>query len=326
MNNFFKTAAIVLSMILFCTSCDKQNEEEEEEDDTFSPLIEGLTIDSYPHVDGSTSTAPLNMILACKLLGVDYNWTQGLNNSQYVKPDLNSTNSDKINALVKSSQTHQSFVNLINKDADLILSARKMSDDEKALADTAGVTLIETPIALDAFVFIVHPSNTVKSLTHQQAQDIYTRKITNWKEVGGRNAEIHPYVRNANSGSQELMEALVMKGIDIADLPTSYYELMAFTMTGAFDVVNSDEYAICYTVYYYKEHIITHTPLIGISINGVIPDKMNIANKSYPYVAEVYAVIREDLDTSSMAHQVYEWIQTEVGKQTISESGYVLYR
>ncbi len=309
---------LVWSILWVCTSCDKETHLQ-------STIIEGLTLNNYPKIDGSTSTAPLNRIIACKLLGINYTWVNHYSNLKEVQPKLNQTNSAKFNEQIKSSQTHQSIIHLIDKETDLILSARTMSPDEKAYADAAGVTLIEIPIALDAFVFIVNPENEIKSLTTQQVQDIYTGKLTNWKEVGGRDAEINAYVRNANSGSQELMETLVMKDLDISQFPESPFELMAFSMTGAFEVVDGNKDAICYTVYYYKEHIITYTPVRSIAIDGVTPNKTSIANKSYPYVAEVYAVIRSDLDRSSMAYQIYSWLQTAAGKQTIQKSGYIPY-
>lgn len=312
---------ILVSTLLIYTSCDDKEEEKEIK----SSIIEGLSIDNYPKVDGSTSTAPLNTIIACKLLDIDYKWENDYSNLQYVHPQLSENNYDKIRQQIKSSQTHQSFLNLINKDADVILSARKLSADEKAHADAQGVSLIETPIALDAFIFILNSENPIKSLTAKQIQDIYTNEIINWKEVGGNDAEIKPYVRNANSGSQELMETLVMKDVDLTKFPVSEYELMAFTMTGAFEVVDHEKNAICYTVFYYKENIISETPVKSIAVNGIYPDKETIGNRSYPYVAEVYAVIRSDLDKSSMAYKIYEWLQTEAGKEAINESGYIAY-
>ena len=170
-------------------------------------VIEGITTDTYPKVDGSTSTDPLQKIIACKLLGCNYYWRQELasNGTWAIQPDYEDIPYSFFADRIKTSQTHNSFINLIDKNADLILSARKMSEDEKAYAANAGVTLIETPIALDAFIFIANPGNPVKALTTKQIQDIYMGNITNWKEVGGSDAKINPYVRNANSGSQELM-------------------------------------------------------------------------------------------------------------------------
>ena len=63
----------------------------------------------------------------------------------------------------------------------------------------------------------------------------------------------------------------------------------------------------------------------SLAINGIYPDWGTISNKSYPYVAEVYAVIRSDLNESSMAYKLYEWLQTEAGKDTIYDSGYPPY-
>ena len=320
MNRFSFISVFVLSAIVMCTSCKKGGEEEEEEVE--SKIIEGLTLGNYPKVDGSTSTEPLNKVIACELLGIKYEWVFSETRSWGIEPVFQKNNSSKFNAQIKSSQTHESFINLIDKKAALTLSARKMSPDEKKYADAAGVTLIETPIAMDAFVFIVNSDNSIKSLTIKQIQDIYTGKTTNWEEVAGGDAEINPYVRNSNSGSQELMELLVMKDLKIMEFPESRDHVI-FNMQGAVDKVIKDVNSICYTVYYYKEHIVRDEFTKYIAIEGIFPDKKNIGDNSYPLVAEVYAVIRADLSESTMAYKIYEWLQTEAGKQVIRKSGYL---
>ena len=315
MNKYLLIMVFILSVVV-CVSCDLLYGANIE-----SPVIRGLTLNNYPKVDGSTSTEPLNVIIACKLLGIDYEW-RWRDNTRTVEPNLANKNTEKFWKKVKSSQTHQSFINLINKEADLILTARKMSADEKVSADTAGISLIETPIALDAFIFIINEGNPVQSLTIKQTQDIYTGRITNWRQVGGNNEAINPYVRNANSGSQELMETLVMKGLDIMDFPEDSSELI-FSMAGALDIVSHDPNSICYTLYYYKERIANGAWNIkNLAINGIDPDWFTIKDRLYPYVAEIYAVIRSDLDKSSMAYKLYEWLQTEAGKDAIYGSGY----
>jgi len=286
--------------------------------------ITGLTMDNYPNVDGSTSSAPLNILIACKLLEIGYDWTNiSVSNMRSLKPNLNKDNTEKFRERVKSSQTHESFINLIDYKADLILSARSISADEKEYGDVAGVSLIETPIALDAFIFIVHANNPIKSLTTKQIQDIYTGKITNWKEVGGKDAKINPYVRDANSGSQELMESLVMQGLEIADFTASNIELYINTMVGVYDAALRDPNAICYSIHYYKEQIVPGYVVQTIAIDGIEPNKKSIENSTYPYLSEVYATIRSNLDKSSMAYKLYELLQTEAGKRVITESGYV---
>jgi phosphate transport system substrate-binding protein len=316
MKRFFLFVILILSASFIYTGCDKIDFE-----DLRSSKIEGLTSDNYPKVDGSTSAEPLNAIIFCKLFDIRYKWVTKQKNLQSIEPNLKKQDMEKFRNLIKSSSTHQSYVNLIDKKADFVLNARKMSPDEKEYAEDAGVSLIETPIASDALVFIINSKNPVTSLTSEQIQDIYSGKITNWKEVGGNDRKIQPFVRNPNSGSQELMEEF----FDVAEFPVNMFEMMIFDMKGTFDAIHGNVDAICYTVYYYKEYIATGFDAKSVTIDGVYPDKKTIGNKSYPYVAPVYAVIRSDLDKSSMAYKLYQWIQTESGKQTINESGYVSY-
>jgi phosphate transport system substrate-binding protein len=101
-------------------------------------------------------------------------------------------------------------VKLIDDKVELIITARSISRDEKEYADEKGVTLIEKPIARDALAFMVNIKNPIDNLSIEQIQGIYTRDIVNWSEVGGWDCELHPYVRNRNSGSQEKFETMVM--------------------------------------------------------------------------------------------------------------------
>ena len=112
---------------------------------------------------------------------------------------------------------------MIDGYVDIILTHRTISPVEIVHADNVGVQLIETPIALDAFVFVVNKNNPVKSLTVNQIQKIYTKEITNWSEVGGNNVEILAYTRPRNSGSEEVFRAVVMDGLDPADFPEVFW-------------------------------------------------------------------------------------------------------
>jgi len=320
MNKFTLIGILVLSAIVVIAGC-----KGEEAKDDIQFKIEGLTLDNYPIVDGSTSTDPLNGLIFCKLFDINYQWTfeytiLGWSINPPLEVEYNSV-WESFNRSVKRSQTHQSIINLIDKESDIILVARKMSPNEKNYADAAGISLIETPIALDALVIIVNPENPITSLSIKQIQDIYTGKITNWKEVGGNDAPINPYVRNADSGSQELFESLVMKDLDINDFPIS--PEMIPTMNGVIETVRDDINSICYTIYYYKEFIQRATFVKNIAVEGIYPNKQSIGNNTFPLTAEVYVSICSDLDKSSMAYKLYKLLQTKAGKEVISESGYV---
>ena len=90
---------------------------------------------------------------------------------------------------------------------------------------------------------LVNPKNPVKNLTSDQVRKIYTGEITNWKEVGGVDHAITPYIRNADSGSQEKMETLVMKGLTMID-GTYMAEIIGSQMASPYMQLEGDEYGI----------------------------------------------------------------------------------
>jgi len=212
-------------------------------------------------------------------------------------------------------------MNLIDGNADIILTHRTISPDETAHAESVGVTLIENPIALDAFVFIVNKNNRVKSLTVNQIQKIYTGEITNWAQVGGNNSNIDVFTRPRNSGSEEVFRTLVMNGLEPADFPEAIIHIMIV----AFTEVSHVEDGICYTFNNYKEMIarIPDKEVPKIAVNGIFPDNKTVGNGTYPFISKVYVAIRSDLDRNSMAYKLYEWLQSENAKSTIKECGFI---
>ena len=95
--------------------------------------------------------------------------------------------------------------------AEIILVARKPSQDELTAAKQAGVELDVRPIARDAFIFLVSRKNPVESLTLEQIQSIFaTQQQRNWNEFGGNNSQITPFERERNSGSREVMDELIV--------------------------------------------------------------------------------------------------------------------
>lgn len=299
------------------------------EDDRLLEINE-ITVDNYPRIDGSSSTEPLNTLIACKLLGWGYEWrpyTHG-NGIWRLEPIGEEIPDNFFEERIKSSQTHNAIINLIDNRTDMIISARKMSADEKTYADNLGVSLIETPIALDALDFLVNKQNTINSLTVKQVQDIYGGNITNWNKLGGDNETIKPFIRNPNSGSQEMMKEIVMGNAEMPDWEVGYTDdEVISTMASVYSELSVFQNGICFSPHYYKEYIIREAVGAGniktIAIDGISPDENSIKNKTYPFVANVYVSIRSDMNHNSMTYKLYEWLQTEAGKRVISESGYV---
>ena len=171
-------------------------------------------------------------------------------------------------------------------------------------------------------MFILNVQNPVDNLTTEQIRKIYTGEITHWDHFGGPDVEIHPYQRNPNSGSQELMISLVMKDLAMIDAP----EMTLEGMMGPINVISDDVDGIGYSVYFFEEFMAPNEKLKLSAVDGILPNSESIQSRQYPYTTEVFAVIRSDLDQDSKAYRMLEWLKSEEGQGVIAESGYVLIR
>ena len=256
---------------------------------------------TYPAVDGATASIPFGQVLARELLGKDAFQAQ-----KYV--DFNTT--------------HNAYVNLIEKRADIIFAAEP-SVEELALAESNGVKLKLTPIGMDAFVFIVNNKNPVQGLTIEQIRQIYTGEITNWKELGaGTDKEIIAYQRSQNSGSQTIMENVVMKGLVMMDAPTEEKpDAMGGMIEAVADYENAQN-AIGYTVYYYANEMNKNENIKFLAVNGVECSKENIRAKTYPFAGPLYAITREN-DESENTVRLLEFIVSSKGQKLVEKGGFV---
>ena len=290
--------------------------------------IQGLTVENFPIIDGSDSTQPLRTLLAVTLtLGYRCVWVPWVTDgSMRLSVSYNDLTEEQIaqfrvlHEKLKINNTHPSYQNLIDGTVDLIICARESSEDEINYAKQKGVTLIEKPIGLDSFAFLLNRKNSVSNLSHEQIVAIYSGQITNWSQVGGTDTTIVAYTRNRNSGSQEKMEKLVMQGVPMVDNP----ELRGGSMMWPYLSIMAQPYGIAYSPYYYYLNMSdSYAQVRAICVNGVPPTRQYIRNRQYPYVSEIFACIRSDEPADSYAHKVFDYLTTTDGKRIIEASGYV---
>ena len=320
---------ILLSAIFVLASCNS-------DDNNATPVLDTelerptatttLSLSNAPITDGSDSTEPLRNLLMCRLLGIECKWLQRLatDATWCVIPQyqtLNNEDNVTLQQILQNRNTHGSFISLIDGENDIIITARGISRDEQKYADEKGIALLSYPVAKDAFVFIVNPKNPVRNLTIEQIQKIYTGEIRNWREVGGNDATINPYIRNPNSGSQEKMETIVMAGLSMIDWP----EMVGYVMLAPYFQLENDENGIAYTPFYYYDTIVNDGRTQVIGVNGIVPSKQTIENDRYPYVTHVMTSIRADIDKSSTAYQLFYQLATGQHNGIVKESGYIIY-
>lgn len=289
-----------------------------------------VTLATYPLVDGSTSNIPLARVIACELLGVPWRWEylpmtpDSAYPEKTVVPAPTTPEQETLAAGILErtvhAKTHQSYLNLVDGTRDLILVASDPSEDERAYAASKGVTLEWQAVALDALVFLVNQENPLDGLTTEQIRRIYMAEVADWGEVGGPEGPINPYARPRNSGSQELMQELVMQELVMPEWPE---DMIISGMGGLVDMIKGDPDALGYSVYYYVTYQYSIGGMKLLAVDGVAPTPETLADGSYPHVAPVWVVTRADLDPTSLAAGMRDWLVAAGGQRIVAKSGYV---
>ncbi|MDR1217823.1 MAG: substrate-binding domain-containing protein, partial [Oscillospiraceae bacterium] len=200
------------------------------------------------------------------------------------------------------------------------------SEYELARARDEGIELDIIPVVKDALVFLVNAENPVDSIELEQARDVYTGDITNWKALGGLDADIVPYQRPLSSGSQTLLTKLVMGGVEPMQPPS---EWLAETMGSLVEVVSSYDNArdaIGYSVFYYVNNMYGNSRFKLLGVDGVKPSRETIERGEYPLEDYYYAVVRKDTPADSPARKLVDWLLTDDGQTIAARAGYIPLR
>ena len=229
-------------------------------------------------------------------------------------------NTQLYHGVFEYNNTVAGYEMLAHKETDIFFGAYP-SEEQIEYAATLGTSFEYTQIGSEAFVFFVHRDNPVESLTLQQIKDIYSGKITNWKEVGGYDEEIVPFQRNPGSGSQSMLIRLM------GDTPILEPEIkeqiggMGEIIQKVADYKNRTS-SIGFSFRFYVEGIIKNPDIKMIAIDGIAPTKENIRSGAYPVVTPLYAVTWKGNNKETVA-LLLEWILSEEGQYIIEQTGYV---
>jgi len=226
--------------------------------------------------------------------------------------------SDKM--IIRCTQTPQAYRNLINGLADIIFCAEP-SNEQIADAAEKGLEFSMVPIGIDAFVFFVNINNPINNITSEQVRAIYSGEITNWFGLNGVDEPIIAYQRPKNSGSQTILESVIMANNRVMEPLT---ENVVGGMGGIIEQVaeyTNYENAIGYSFYFFTTEMVQNEQIKLLSIGGIYPSKETIQTGEYPFIGPFYAVTRGD-ETENM-NKLIEWILSEQGQYLIERTGYI---
>ena len=268
-----------------------------------------LKEDEFPRLDGSTACIPLMAQMKADVTGMDLLEAQTsitVSTTAYAWENF---------GLWSRSDSEDYGAQLL-----IVYEAPEYVKEELAEADAK---LEQKAIGRDALVFIVNEDNPVQSLTRQQLRDIYAGKITNWKDVGGEDADIVAFQRREDSGSQTLFQKLLIQGGELMDAPTELAPALMGELVDDIAEYNNAANAIGFSVYYYISEMYSKPGLRLLAVDGVTPSADTIADESYPLCNEFYAAVRQDSGPDTPERKVYDWLSTDAGRACIQKSGYV---
>jgi phosphate transport system substrate-binding protein len=203
------------------------------------------------------------------------------------------------------------IASLLDKTTDIATSSRKIKAEEIEKAKTSGVTPNEIPIALDGIAVIVHPTNTVKALTKAQIKDIYTGKVSNWSEVGGKDAKIVVVNRDTSSGTFEAFETLALNKEKVRPdaLTTASNQGVAQTVAQTPNAIG------------YIGHGFISPRVRAVTVDRIEATKQNIISGKYPLSRYLY--VYTNGRPSGSVQRFIAFLLSPEGQKLVKEEGFV---
>ncbi len=273
--------SIVFVLMLSLVACgSKTNEESKETETTGETTVETATVST----DGSTS-----MEKVIGALGESF-----MANNEGITFTYNPTGSGSGITAVSEGR------------CDIGLSSRALKDEEKANG------LVETVLAYDGIAVIVNNDNPVTDITLEDLAKVYTGEITNWKELGGNDAEIVLIGREAGSGTRDGFESIT----GTADNCQYRQEL---TSTGdVITTVSTNPDAIGYASLASVKDSVK-----ALSVNGVTASEDTIKDGTYAIQRPFVLVTKEGVSLSSAAQKFFDYATSSDANEIITAAGCV---
>ena len=195
-----------------------------------------------------------------------------------------------------------------NGTTDIGLSSRALKDEETS----AGLT--GTTVALDGIAVIVNADSQASDLSVEQIGQIFSGEITNWKDVGGADAEIACIGREANSGTRDGFESIT----DTKDKCKLSQEL---TSTGAvIEAVKNSPNAIGYASLSAVEG---KDGIKALTVGGVACTEETVLDGTYQIQRPFVLVTKNDTPLSEAAQAFFDYATSPAANDLIRSAGAV---
>lgn len=240
------------------------------------------------HIRGSTTLLPL-----MQRIGEEY-----------------MTEHPDVNVVISGGGTARGYKAILDGTADIAMASGIASDQIADENNRRGIKLHSTTLSYGAIVAVVHPSNAIGNLSMKQLRNIFTGRINNWKEVGGKNAPIKVFVGPPTGGITDTWKRLIL-GEEDTYTPSG----IVLDNTGRIEQIAKEPNAITFLTIGAENN--PHLKIL--KIDGVSPAADTVRSGHYPLRAPLMLVT-----TETPSALVKEFIQySSMPKKMLSFDGVV---
>jgi phosphate transport system substrate-binding protein len=205
---------------------------------------------------------------------------------------------------------------LINGTTQICEASRPMKPEEKnSVKEQRHAEAVEIPVALDALAVYLNKDNPIEHLDMEQVARIFRGEVTNWKDVGGKNAQILLYGRENNSGTYVFFKEHVLKNADYAQK----YQALPGT-AAVINAVQKDAGGIGYGGIGYATDVKTISIAKDAAAAPIAPAMENVLDNSYPLSRQLFWYTAGP-PMGSMKDCV-DWVLGPEGQKVVIEVGY----
>jgi len=229
----------------------------------------------------------------------------------------------KVSLAVTGGGSGTGIAALINGTTDIANASRKIKKKEIDDAQKSGYYPEEFKVAVDALAVIVNPANPVKEMTIDQLSDIFTGKITNWNEVGGKNEKILVLSRERNSGTHMyFLENVLRKGNEKGPEQFAPSVLMLPSSEAIINETSTSESAIGYDgLGYVSSKVKTLAVAKKKGEAFVPPSKETAMNRTYPIWRFLY--MYTGFKPRGEVKAFIDFAMGEKGQKIVEDMGFV---
>lgn len=192
----------------------------------------------------------------------------------------------------------------INKVSEIGMASRELKDEEKN-------EVKDTVIAYDGIAIITNIKNPIQNITIEQIKDIYTGKITNWKEIdGGKDAEIVVASREDGSGTRDAFQEII--GYKSEELTEN--SMIANGNGGLKELVVGNENAIAFVSFEYLDDSVNL-----VKVEGVEP-KADLVKSGEYKISRPFILVTKDGNLTENGQKLIDFILSDEGQQIVLDN------